>query len=109
MDIWESLIDAFTNHIFPQETIESVSAAWALRTSMLAMIGDKVHGIRESMSDWNALHKILPSHRKDAIEWQKENGARLLVRLKDDTKQKIKDVLVQSEMEGLHAAKWNKG
>jgi hypothetical protein len=105
MNIWENLIDAFTQHIFPQETVESVSAAWALRSSMLSMLGDKIKGIRESMKDWNALHQVLPSHRREAIEWQKENGARLLVRLKDDTKQKIKDVLVQSEVEGLGRGK----
>jgi hypothetical protein len=101
MSIWENLIDAFTTHILPSETVEAVAGAWALRSSLLSILGDRVRGIGETVKDWAAYHKILPSHRKEAVEWQKVHAARFITNLKDSTRKAIKNTLIQAEIENI--------
>ena len=101
MGIWESVIDALINHLLPVETIEAVSGAWALRSSLLSILGDKVYAIGETARDWASFHKILPSHRKEAIEWQKEHGAELIKTVKESTRRAIRKVLVNGEISNM--------
>ena len=102
---WENLIDLFTTRLFPGEAIRQVAAAWALRSTLLGAIGERVKqiGTQASAPTWSIYERILPPSGKEQLEWQRENGAQFITHLKAKTRAAVLDVLVQAKLDHTEA------
>ena len=99
MATWGSLVDQFTHAFLPGQTVADQAAAWALRSSLLTAIGDRVKGIM-GPSPWAAFHRTLPPSGQAILDWQKANGAQFITRLTEQARSRVLDTLVDAQLAG---------
>lgn len=96
---WETLVDGFTRSLLPATTVQSQAAMWALRSSLLDQIGQRVHAVT-TPGAWDRLFHILPPAHKKQVEWAQVRGAQFVTRMTESARSSILEALVESQMGG---------
>jgi hypothetical protein len=102
---WESLIEQFSNALFPEKSLEAAAAAWSLRTNLFDMLGPQIKGITEAPGEWQKIFPRLPDYRQEAVAWQKAAAAEHMTKLTTRARQAIRENLLQSSIANVGTKK----
>ena len=97
---WTSLIDGFTQALLPAHTAEDAARVWALRSSLLTTIEDRIHAIT-SPTAWDKYFHVMPSAQQFITDWTALRGAQFVTRMTSQARQKVLDVLIESRLAGV--------
>jgi hypothetical protein len=99
---WASIVDKVIDGLLPQETVDQIVKAWALRSHLLHQLGKEASALGRPGA-WEAMFHLLPDPSKAQLEWTQLRGAQYVTQLSAKARAAVLESLVQNRLNGGNA------